>query len=106
VGCAPDGPAKHSRVLGSYRLETFLRLACLGWLCQTLRSNARYLGVSTLHIVKIYSLDGNNFGHHNCNYDVIDNLLHTMHLSRLTQGLFEARTPTSVGAECGPDTNQ
>jgi hypothetical protein len=32
VGCMPDGPAKHSRVLGRYRLETFLRSACLEWL--------------------------------------------------------------------------
>jgi hypothetical protein len=32
-------------------------------------------------MVKIYSLDGNNFGHRNFSYDVIDNLLHTTHLS-------------------------
>jgi hypothetical protein len=34
--------------------ETFLRSTCLGWLCQTLRSNAGYMGVSTLHTIKIY----------------------------------------------------
>jgi hypothetical protein len=33
VGCTPDGPAKRFWVLGRYRLETFLRSACLGWLC-------------------------------------------------------------------------
>jgi hypothetical protein len=36
VGCAPNGPAKCFWVLGRYRLETFLRSACLGWPCQTL----------------------------------------------------------------------
>jgi hypothetical protein len=35
VGCAPDGPAKYSRVLGCF-FETFLRSTCLEWLCQTL----------------------------------------------------------------------
>jgi hypothetical protein len=30
-----------------------LRSACLGWLCQTLCSHARYLDVSTLHTFKI-----------------------------------------------------
>jgi hypothetical protein len=34
VGCVLDGLAKHSRVLGRYRHETFLRSACLGWLCR------------------------------------------------------------------------
>jgi hypothetical protein len=51
VGCAPNGPTKCFRVLGCYRLET-LRSACLGWLCQTLCSYARYLDVSTLHTFK------------------------------------------------------
>jgi hypothetical protein len=33
VGCAPNVPAKHLWVLGRCWLETFLRSACLGWLC-------------------------------------------------------------------------
>jgi hypothetical protein len=53
VGCAPDGPAKYFRVLGHLCFETFLRLACLGWLCQTPRSHVGYLDVSTLQSVKI-----------------------------------------------------
>jgi hypothetical protein len=36
VGCVPNGPAKYFWVLVRYTLETFLRSACLGWLCQTL----------------------------------------------------------------------
>jgi hypothetical protein len=31
VGCKPDGPAKNFWVLRRYRLETFLRSACLEW---------------------------------------------------------------------------
>jgi hypothetical protein len=42
-----------SGCLGASRFETFLRLACLEWLCQTLYSYARYLDVSTLHTFKI-----------------------------------------------------
>jgi hypothetical protein len=53
MGCAPDSPAKYFWVLGRFRFETFLRSACLRWLCQTLCSYARYLGVSTLHAFKI-----------------------------------------------------
>jgi hypothetical protein len=53
VGCVPNGPAKHLRLLGCFLIETFLRSACLGWLCQTLCSYAGYLGVSTLHTFKI-----------------------------------------------------
>jgi hypothetical protein len=53
VGCVPDGPAKCFRVVGRYRLETFLRSACLEWLCQTLCGCVRYLDVSTLHTFKI-----------------------------------------------------
>jgi hypothetical protein len=53
MGCAPNGPAKYFWVLGRYTLETFLRSACLEWLCQTLCSYAGYLGVSTLHTFKI-----------------------------------------------------
>jgi hypothetical protein len=53
MGSAPNGPAKYLRMLGRYRLETFLRSACLEWLCQTLCSYARYLGVSTVHLFKI-----------------------------------------------------
>jgi hypothetical protein len=52
-GCAPDGPTKYFWVLGRYTLETFLRSACLEWLCQTLCSYAGYLGVSTHHTFKI-----------------------------------------------------
>jgi hypothetical protein len=51
-GCALDGPAKYFWVLGRYTLETFLRSACLEWLCQTLCIYAGYLGVSTLHTFK------------------------------------------------------
>jgi hypothetical protein len=54
VGCTPVGPTKYFWVLGHYRLETFLRSACLGWLNQTLRSNAGYLGVSTLRTFNRY----------------------------------------------------
>jgi hypothetical protein len=52
VGCAPDGPAKCFWVLGRCTLETFLRSACLEWLCQTPHSHAGYLDVSTLHTLK------------------------------------------------------
>jgi hypothetical protein len=61
--------------LERYRLETFLRSACLGWLWQTPHSNAGYLGVSTLHIAKIHSLDGNSFRHHNFSCDIIQRAL-------------------------------
>jgi hypothetical protein len=77
VGCALDGPAKCFWVLGCYTLETFLRSACLGWLCQTLCSYARYLGVSTLHTFKINGLlasSSTKLGHRNFTYDVINNL--------------------------------
>jgi hypothetical protein len=47
------GLAKYFRVLGGFCLETFLRSACLEWLCQTLCSYARYLDVFTLHTFKI-----------------------------------------------------
>jgi hypothetical protein len=67
-----------SGVLGRYRLETFLRSACLGWLYQTPRSNAGYLGVSTLHMVKIHSLVGNSFGHRNFSCDIIDAPFNTL----------------------------
>jgi hypothetical protein len=40
MGCAPNGPAKYFWVLGRYRFETFLRSACLEWLCQTPCSHA------------------------------------------------------------------
>jgi hypothetical protein len=53
VGCAPSGPAKYLWVLGRFCLETLLRSACLGWLCQTPCSHAGYLGVSTIHTFKI-----------------------------------------------------
>jgi hypothetical protein len=36
VGCVFNGPAKYFWVLGRFRFETFLRSACLEWLCQTL----------------------------------------------------------------------
>jgi hypothetical protein len=52
------GPAKYFWVLGCFCLETFLRSTCLGWLCQTLCSYARYLDVSTLHTFKINGFFG------------------------------------------------
>jgi hypothetical protein len=73
VGCAPDGPAKYFWVLGRFRFETFLRSACLGWLCQTLCSYARYLGVSTLHTLKINDFIIDCFNHYR-------RPLHSMHL--------------------------
>jgi hypothetical protein len=86
VGCAPDGPAKRFWVLVRYRLETFLRSACLGWPCQTLCSYARYLDVSTLHTFKINVISpaSSSTGYDHCNfsYDVIDNLLHSTYLLR------------------------
>jgi hypothetical protein len=75
VGCAPNGPAKYLRVLGRYMLETFLRSACLEWLCQTLCNYAGYLGVSTLHAFKINGFlasSSTDPGHHNFRYDIID----------------------------------
>jgi hypothetical protein len=53
MGCAPNAPAKYFWGLGHYKIETFLRSAHLGWLCQTLCRYARYVGVSTLHMFKI-----------------------------------------------------
>jgi hypothetical protein len=53
MGCPPDGPTKYFRVLGRYRLETFLRSPHLEWFSQTPCSHAGYLGVSTLHMFKI-----------------------------------------------------
>jgi hypothetical protein len=75
-GCVPNAPAKYLRVLGRYRFETFLRSACLEWLCQTPGSYAGYLGVSTLHMFKIYIFHdfiSNGSGHHNFSHDIIDN---------------------------------
>jgi hypothetical protein len=51
--CVPNGLAKYFRVLGRLCFDTFLRSTCLGWLCPTLCSYAWYLGVSTLHTIKI-----------------------------------------------------
>jgi hypothetical protein len=76
VGCAPDGPAKYFWVLGRSCFETFLRSACLEWLCHTLAA-MQDIWVS-LH--SIYSRS--TISSHNFSYDVIDNLLHTTHLSR------------------------
>jgi hypothetical protein len=53
VGCTPNGPTKYFQVLGRFCSETFLRSACLEWLCQTLCSYAGYLHVSSLHMFKI-----------------------------------------------------
>jgi hypothetical protein len=76
-GCAPDGPAKCSRVLGRLCFETFLRSTCLEWLLQTPCSYAGYLGVSTLHTFKIDIVSpassANGPRHRNFSYDVIDN---------------------------------
>jgi hypothetical protein len=71
----PDGPAKCFRVLGRYRLETFLRSACLEWLYRTPCINAGYLGVSTLHTFKnnrFMASSSTDPEHHNFNYDIID----------------------------------
>jgi hypothetical protein len=68
VVCALEGPAKYFWVLGRLCFETFLRSACLEWLCQTLCCYARYLGVSTLHTFKdqhcFDSFIVDNFNHH------------------------------------------
>jgi hypothetical protein len=53
VGCVPNGPPKYFWVLGLLCFETFLKSARLEWLYQTLCSYAVYLGVSTLHTLKI-----------------------------------------------------
>jgi hypothetical protein len=66
-----------SGCLGAFRFETF-RSACLGWLCQTPCGYAGYLGVSTLHTLKINRfLTSSSIGyrHRNYSYDIIvDNL--------------------------------
>jgi hypothetical protein len=88
VGCAPDGPAKCFWVLGRYTLETFVRSACLEWLCQTLCNYAGYLDVSTLCTFKInifLASSSTDPGHRNFSFDVITHYrrpLHAMHLSR------------------------
>jgi hypothetical protein len=97
VWCAPDGPAKYFWVLGRFRFETFLRLACLGWLCQTLCSYARSLGVSTLHTFKINKFlvsSSTDPAHRNYSYDVIDDC--RMDLPRPTTSV-GTRTDYSVG---------
>jgi hypothetical protein len=75
VRCAPDGPAKYFWVLGRFRPDTFLRSTCLEWLCQTLYSYARYLGVSTLHTFKINDFIIDRFDHYR-------RRLHVTYLSR------------------------
>jgi hypothetical protein len=73
VGCAPDGPAKYFWVLGRSCFETFLRSACLEWLYQTPSSHAGYLGVSTLHTIKINIVSPTSssidYQHYNFSYD-------------------------------------
>jgi hypothetical protein len=95
-------------VLGRYRLETFLRPACLEWLCQTLCSYARYLDVSTLHTFKInrfLASSSTDPGHRNYNYDIIvDNIFmqrtfqdlagYPRILGIVDWGLFEVSMPT------------
>jgi hypothetical protein len=74
----PDGPAKRFWVLWRYRLETFLRSACLEWLYQTPCSYAGYLGVSILHTFKInrfLASSSTDPGHRNYSYNIIvDNI--------------------------------
>jgi hypothetical protein len=75
VGCTPNGPAKYFWVLGRYRFETFLRSACLEWLCQTPSNYAGYLGVSTLHTFKtnrFLTSSSTDPGHRNFSYDIVD----------------------------------
>jgi hypothetical protein len=73
VGCTPNGPAKYFRVLGRLSFETFLRSAYLEWLCQTPCSHAGYLGVSTLHTIKIDIVSpassSTDYQHCNFSYD-------------------------------------
>jgi hypothetical protein len=106
VRCAPNGPARYLWILGRFQFETFLRLACLEWLCQTPCSHAGYLGVSTLHTIKNQQIFG----------FVIDRprasqlqlryhrrLLHSTHLSRSYQAPSDTghhRLETSLGSEC------
>jgi hypothetical protein len=70
MGCATDGLAKYFRVLGHLCFETFLRSACLKWLCQTPCSHAGYLGVSTLHTIKIdiVSPASSSIDNQHCNF--------------------------------------
>jgi hypothetical protein len=66
-----------SGCLGASWFETFLRSACLEWLCQTLCSYARYLDVSTLHTFKInrfLASSSTNLGHCNFSYGIINDL--------------------------------
>jgi hypothetical protein len=54
-GCAPNGSAKYLWVLGRFCFETFLRSACLEWLCQTLAA-MQDIWVS-LHSIRSRSTD-------------------------------------------------
>jgi hypothetical protein len=75
MGCAPDDLAKCFGVLGRLSFETFLRSACLEWLCQTTCSHTGYLGVSTLHTIKIDVIlpasSPTEYQHCNYIYDII-----------------------------------
>jgi hypothetical protein len=65
VGCTPDGPTKYLQMLGCFYLETFLRSACLEWLCQTPYFQDKHFSKASL------STDPR---HHNFSYDIIDDL--------------------------------
>jgi hypothetical protein len=75
MGCVPNGPARYPWILGRLQFETFLRSACLEWLCQILCSYARYLDVSTLHTFKFnrfLASSSTNLGHCNFSCDIVD----------------------------------
>jgi hypothetical protein len=77
MGCVPNGPATYFQVLGRFQFETSLRSACVRWLCQTPCSYAGYLGVSTLHTLKInrfLASSSTDPEHRNLSYDKIDDL--------------------------------
>jgi hypothetical protein len=95
VGCAPNGPPKYFWVLGHYILETFLRPACLEWLCQTLCSHARYMAVSTLHMFKINiisSVQSLTTSSCDASFKILLGILG--YWTSSISGLFEVGTPT------------
>jgi hypothetical protein len=116
VGCAPDGPPKCFWVLGLLCFETFLRSACLEWLCQTPCSHAGYLGVFTLHTIKIDVISptssSTDYQHRNHNYEIISDFFirrtfqdlagYLRILGIVVQGLFEVDTPTKASLRSAP----
>jgi hypothetical protein len=78
VGCVPDGPSKYFWVLGRLHFESFLRSACLEWLCQTLAAMQDIW--MSLHSIRsrstfFYGFIIDNSNHHR-------RPLHATHLSR------------------------